>query len=292
MQHNLPKVRGTYKFNVPLKNMSAFKTGGLCDVFFIPQDKNDLIFFLKNKPHDLKIICLGNMSNVLIPDSGIRGCVVYLKNTFDNFEFKENISHVEAGVSLSKYIRVCVDNGISCLEKLYCIPGTIGGALKMNAGIPEFEIADVLESITITDYFGNVKILHKKDLNMTYRNGNIPENSIILSCTLKINIENKTLLNEYINNIKKKRTISQPIGKATCGSTFKNPSGKKAWELIKQSGCDELSVGGAKISDLHCNFIINENNASSKNIIDLINLVKLKVLNETGILLEEEILIL
>lgn len=288
-------IRGTYKFNVSLKEMSFFKVGGICDVFFIPKDIDDLSYFLQNKPDNLKILCLGNMSNVLINDDGFRGCIVYLRDTFNNIFF-DNIKNnvfVESGVSLQGFIKKCADQGISCLEKLMCIPGTIGGALKMNAGIPNCEISDFLESITLINiHNGIIENIQKKDLKMEYRNSNISDDYIITSCILKTQVSSKEILHQEISDLTKKRISTQPIGQATCGSTFKNPKGFKAWELIKNAGCVGFQVGDAKISDLHCNFIVNQGNANASDILSLINIVKQKVFENSGILLEEEIKII
>ncbi len=289
MQHELPEVSGIYKFNFSLKDISFFKVGGNCDILFLPKDKSDLMNFLKRKPRNLPIAILGNISNTLISDEGFRGCIIKLDN-FNNIEFHEDYLKVESGLKLIDLIKTCVNKNLSCCEDLYCIPGSIGGTVFMNAGIPGFEIANVLISIEILDFNGNKKIIEKQDLKMEYRNGNIPKNYIITAVNLKTKTRKSEELIEKITDIRKKRMKSQPIGKATCGSTFKNPKGMKAWELIKSANCDILSAGGAKVSDIHCNFLINSGNATAKDFIDLIELIKTKVFEKTSVMLEEEII--
>ncbi|MDR3030918.1 MAG: UDP-N-acetylmuramate dehydrogenase [Holosporales bacterium] len=286
-----PSVLGELVANFNLKNLSFFKVGGSCDLFFSPYDQDDLSNFLKNS--DFKITCLGNLSNALISDSGIRGCVINLVKYFNKIEFFEGFVKVGAGVLLPKFINECVKSGLSCLEKLYCVPGTIGGAVYMNAGIPEFDISKVLISFDCIDKNdGEVIILNKDNLNMEYRSGNIPQNLIITSVKLRTFYENVEKLKEIIGKISEKRAKSQPLGKLTCGSAFKNPLGFKAWQLIKESDCDKLAVGDAIVSDMHCNFLINSGNAMASDFYKLIQIIKEKVLKKTGILLEEEIIIM
>lgn len=289
MQHSeLPDIRGEYRFSFALNSLSFFKVGGDCDVMFIPADIDDLLQFLIKKPNELEVTVLGNMSNVLISDYGIRGCVICLNN-LDKIDFCSNYVEVQAGTLLSKFISRCAQNKVSCCEKLCGIPGTIGGAIFMNAGIPGFEISDVLISVSGVNFNGDKKTFTKDELNMTYRNGNIPKDCIVTSVKLKTFPKDTTQILAEIKESLAKRLKSQPIGQATCGSTFKNPSGSKAWELIKQAGCDKLSVGGAKVSEKHCNFLINSGKARASDFVKLIDTIKEKVFEETGYELQEEI---
>lgn len=290
MQHRLPDIRGEYKFDFSLKELSFFKVGGNCDIFFVPKDENDLSDFLMNIPKELPIICLGNISNTLILDGGIEGCVINLIGSLNKIEFFEGCVKVGAGVILAKFIKECTKNDVSSCENLFCIPGTIGGAIIMNAGIPNFEISDVLISIDCVDMHGNKCTFKKDELNMSYRNGNIPKDLIITSATFKTSYKPEAELNAVIKEILSKRIKSQPIGKATCGSTFKNPEGLKAWQLIKDSGCGTLNVGDAIVSDVHCNFLINNGNAKASDFRKLIDTIKEKVFDKTGVLLQEEII--
>ena len=287
-QHTWPSVKGTYKFDFNLRDISFFKVGGKCDVYFQPTDALDLQNFLTQIPNDIDITVLGNVSNVLILDNGIRGCVINLAN-FNKIMFEKDFVVVDAGVQLSSFIKHCIDHNLSCCEKLFCIPGTIGGAISMNAGIPSFEIGDALISVDCIKFNGERITFKRKDLNMTYRDGNIGKDLIVVSATFNVSTKEKIKLQQEVNDIIKKRRASQPIGAYTCGSTFKNPPGEKAWELIQLAECKNLNVGDAFVSDIHSNFLINKGNATSSDFLKLINIIKQKVLQHTGILLEEEI---
>jgi UDP-N-acetylmuramate dehydrogenase len=276
--------------NVSLKELSSLKVGGICDVLFCPEDEESLIYFLKNRPNDMKVTILGNMSNVIISDEGVQGCVIRLGKMRNDIEFHDDYIKVNAGFQLSTLIGQCVRRGISCCEKLSCIPGTIGGAVFMNAGTSEFEIKDVLISVDVVDFEGNKWTISNKKLKMSYRNGNIPKDVIIISVNLKISHKDAEKIISSIREIRKRRLNSQPIGGATCGSTFKNPDKMKAWQLIKEAGCAQFSVGDAVISDLHCNFLINSGKAKASDFIELITLIRIKVFERTGIMLEEEII--
>jgi UDP-N-acetylmuramate dehydrogenase len=286
---HLPNIRGDYRFNVQLRDLSFVKTGGLCDVLFYPKDEEDLIDFLRNKPSNLRALCLGNMSNTLVPDGGIRGCVISLSKFMTNISLQEESANVQAGTCLNALIIACVSQGLSCCEKLYCIPGTMGGAIVTNAGVPDFEISDVLVEVNVVDHQGQRFSLKKTALNMEYRNGNVPKHFIITSAVLKTSPCNKDKLGSAINEMLEKRRRTQPVGQPTLGCTFKNPSGYKAWELIMNAGCDGMSIGDARISDIHMNFFVNSGEASSSDFIRLIQLVKDKVFQSSGIMLEEEI---
>lgn len=274
-----------------LKTVSFFGVGGPCRFLFSPFDEACLSEFLKS--FDLPTICFGNFSNVLISDEGLDLAVIDLKKHLNKIVFKEDSVEVGAGVSLPRFINECISKGLSCLEQLSCIPGTIGGAVSMNAGIPEFEISKALISVTCVEKIsGKIVILEKGSLNMKYRNGNINDNLIIVSAKFKTQNQNPKILKDISMALFEKRKKTQPIGKRTCGSTFKNPEGFRAWKLIKESGCDKLSVGDAKVSEMHCNFLINSGNAKASDFFKLIQEIKDRVLKRTGILLEEEIKIL
>jgi UDP-N-acetylmuramate dehydrogenase len=286
-----PKVRGEYVLNHKMKDISFVGTGGNCDVLFYPKDEEDLAYFFRNKPHDLPILCLGNLSNTLVSDKGFCGCVIILSKFMRCIEFGENYVYSEAGAMLNTLITKCVENGMSCCERLFCIPGTVGGAIAMNAGIPDFEISDVLIGINCISNEGQKVSLKRSEIDMQYRNGNIPKNLIITSATFRTS-KKTTLhnLRSMLDELAKKRMASQPIGQRTLGSTFKNPPGYKAWQLIMEAGCSNLKVGHAAVCDFHSNFLINTGNATSADFIELIRLIKKNVLAKSGILLEEEII--
>ena len=279
-------IRGKCYRNFDLSKLSFFKVGGPCDLFFVPEDIEDLQNFIAH--NSLPITVLGNMSNVLILDGGIRGCVISLSKLNRIKKYYSDTVEVECGVNLSKFIKEAATQGISCCERLYTIPGTVGGALAMNAGVPEFEISDALKSFTYINDFEELIVVD--DINMSYRNGNLP--GIAVSCILECHKDNSQEILQRLKHIFVDRLKKQPITVATCGSTFKNPDGYKAWQLIKDSGCSELKIGGAGVSPLHCNFIVNNGNATASDILELINLIKDRVLQYSGILLKEEIKII
>ena len=285
VRKDLPQIRGQYKFNFNLGKTAYFRTGGHANIVFIPSDIDDLRNFIINKPADLKTLVLGNLSNVLVLESGLRECVIFLKN-LNKIEVCENNIFAEAGALLCNVIKTAATKNIACCENLYMIPGTVGGALAMNAGVPEFEICDALTELTYINDRG--ELITTSNFNMKYRDGNL--NGIAVSCVLRgrpdINISAE------LAKIFQKRIKTQPITAATCGCTFKNPKGQKAWQLISSAGCLELKVGGAHLSPLHCNFIINDGTATPSDILALIDLVKARVFDATGVILEEEVKIL
>ena len=287
---DLPDIQGQYYFDFNLGEISYIKVGGRCDVLYIPENINDLIYFIQHKPSNLPITILGNLSNTLVLDKGIRGCVVSLRK-LNNIEIYDNYVKVECGINLSNLIIVLSNKCISCCEQLYTIPGTIGGALAMNAGIPGFEIKDVLKSIDLVNSTTG-ELITITGIDMQYRNGNLPKVYIATSCILKTTKKEQDELMQTLRNTLNKRLRTQPIHSATLGSTFKNPAGFKAWELIKESGCHTLKVGGASLSNIHCNFIVNNGTATTNDIIHLINLVQKTVFQRTEILLELEIRII
>ena len=286
----LPKVNGQYFYNFDISKISFMRVGGMCDVLYVPQDVNDLIHFIKSKDKDIPVTIVGNLSNTIVTDKGLRGCCISLKN-INNIKLLDNNIEVECGITINNFVKFCIKHNISCCEKLCVVPGTIGGALIMNAGIPSFEIKDIVESMTLLSTIDG-SISQINDIKMTYRNGNISKDYIAVSCKLKIQYKDSNTIQSEVSNIIKKRLETQPINKNTCGSTFKNPPGYKAWQLIKEAGCCGLRIGGAIVSDKHCNFIINEGNATASDVINLINLIRNTVFNNTGVLLEKEVQII
>lgn len=282
-------VRGFLQENVRLDKKSRFGVGGVADVLFIPEDMDDLVLFLRNIPADEKVTILGAMSNVLIRDGGIRGIVIILGAWFGKVFVEDDILEVGAGVQCSKLSTVAMDHELGGFEFLMGLPGTIGGAIKMNAGCYGSVISDVLlecEGVTST---GQVKWMKCRDLQFGYRSSNIPDSVIITRAWFRGRSGVNYSIPKKVNEIVAQRKQSQPVEKKSCGSSFKNPVGKKAWELIDASGCRGMTVGGAAVSDKHCNFLINENNATAEDIEKLGEGIIQKVLESTGIKLEWEI---
>ena len=292
MIHNLPKIRGSYRQNFQLSNVTWFRVGGKADILFKPSDADDLAFFLQEKPADLDYMVLGVGSNLLVRDGGIRGVVIRLGKGFTDITHNNGILEVGAGaldVNVSKY---CLDNSLAGLEFLSGIPGVIGAALAMNAGAYHQEISDHLIKLEALDEHGNLITINKEDCGFKYRSNSLSDKLIFTKAYLKIQPGNKSVIQEKIQNIQHEREASQPIRSKTGGSSFKNPPNSKAWELIDQAGCRGLHVGGAMMSDKHCNFLINTGEATALDIEQLGEKVRQSVFKNSGIMLEWEIKII
>ena len=277
-----------------LSKYSWFNLGGPADIFFRPENKDQLIKFLNViKKNNYKIHILGAGSNTLIRDSGVKGVVIKLGSKFSNIELLEEDT-IEVGASTldRKISDFAKNNDISGMEFLSCIPGSIGGAIIMNSGCYGSDISEILSSIKIIDEQGKEKEIKNDEIKFFYRGTNIPKNYIILSAVLKGIISSKKLIEQKQEELIERKKKSQPSQIKTGGSTFKNSNDKKAWMLIKESGCDKLYIGDAKISDKHCNFFVNDGKAKTADIEQLINKVKKEVQNKTGVDLELEIKII
>lgn len=277
-----------------LSKYSWFNLGGAADVFFRPEDKKQLVNFLDEiRKINCKINILGAGSNTLIRDSGVKGPVIKLGSKFSYIKLLEK-NKIEVGAATldRKVSDFATNNSISNMEFLSCIPGSIGGAIIMNSGCYGFNISDILSSILVIDEKGREIEIKKENINFYYRGTDIPENYLILSAILAGEISSKAQIKNKQEEFIKKKKDSQPSQVKTGGSTFKNSNNKKAWELIKESGCDKFYVGDARISEKHCNFFINNGNAKTADIEKLINKVKQEVKSKTGIGLELEIKII
>ena len=269
------KFGESVKKNVNLANYSWFNLGGNAQFFFKAEEIKQLLDFLKEaKKKNLKTTILGAGSNTLFRDNGVKGAVIKLGKEFSYIKIIEkDILEVGAATLDRKLANFAKDNNIGNFEFLSCIPGSIGGAITMNSGCYDNEISKVLLSIKALDKSTLTEIeIKKDDINFSYRGTDLKDDLIIISARFKGNINKKSLIekkqNEYIRNKKK----TQPSQIKTCGSTFKNiRRDKKAWMLIKEAGCNKLKVGDAIISEKHCNFFVNNGNAKSSDIEDLIN---------------------
>ncbi len=282
--------------NKKLSNYSWFNLGGPAEYLFKPQNKQQLIEFLKeNKINKLKITILGAGSNTLIRDKGVKGVVIRLGPNFSQIKTIDKCS-IEAGAATldRKISNFAKDNGIGGLEFLACIPGSIGGAVIMNSGCYGSDISKVLESVKVIDIQDCIeKEIKREDINFSYRGTDLSNKFIITSVRLKGKIESKKIIELKQDKLIEKKKLSQPSQIKTCGSTFKNYSDKKkAWQLIKDSGCENFKEGDAVISKKHCNFFVNSGKANSADIEKLINKVKKRVNEKTGINLELELKII
>jgi len=290
------KFKNNFFNNIQLSSYSWFNLGGPAEYFFKPNNKNELINFLKeNKKNKLRITILGAGSNVLIRDNGIKGVVIKLGSGFAKIKHLEkNIIEAGAAALDRKISNFAKENKIGNLEFLSCIPGSIGGGVVMNSGCYDTEISKVLVSINVIDIEEcKEKEIIREDINFFYRGNNLPSKYIITSVKLRGKNEKEEIIEKKQNELIKKKKISQPSQIKTCGSTFKNFSNeKKAWELIKKAGCTDFKEGDASISKKHCNFFVNNGSAKSSDIEKLINRVKTTIYKKIGINLELEIKII
>ena len=289
----IKKFEDNFSHNANLSNYSWFNLGGKAEYFFKAKDKKQLIEFLREaKKKKLQITIIGAGSNTLFRDNGVKGAVIKLGNKFSYTKLiNKNILDVGAATLDRKVANYAKENNLGNLEFLSCIPGSIGGAIIMNSGCYKNDISKVLLSIQAID-IKNLSVIEikKEDIKFSYRGTNLPNDLIIISAKLKgYKGEKQKIEKKQLDFIKKKKS-SQPSQIKTCGSTFKNISNnKKAWKLIKEAGCKDYREGDAAISQKHCNFFVNNGNAKSKDIENLINKVKKKVQEKTGVDLELEI---
>ncbi|MBT4769250.1 MAG: UDP-N-acetylmuramate dehydrogenase [Rhodospirillaceae bacterium] len=285
----LPASRGRMIENAPMGPSTWFRTGGVAEIMFRPADLDDLLQLLKAKPADVPVTVIGVGSNLLIRDGGIPGIVIRLGKAFASIEITgEEISVGSAALDHS-VAQACLEHGVSGLEFLIGIPGTIGGALRMNAGAYGREMKDVTTSIKAVDVNGDVHKLTNAEIGFGYRKSDIPENWIFLSSRLKGAPGEQSEIEQRMNEIRTNREAAQPLRTRTGGSTFANPPGIKAWELIEKAGCRGLCKGGAMVSEKHCNFLINTGDASAGDIEALGEEVRDRVRETSGVELEWEI---
>ena len=290
------KFNNNISNDTKLSNYSWFNLGGPADYFFKPENMNQLIEFLQdNKKNKLKITILGAGSNTLIRDKGVRGVVIKLGSNFSkvNLISKDTI---EAGAATldRKISNFAKDNNIGNLEFLSCIPGSIGGAVIMNSGCYGNDISKVLISIKVIDLVScQLKEIKRDEIEFYYRGSNLSDKFLITSVMLKGKIDIKESIEKNQKILIEKKKASQPSQVKSCGSTFKNINEeKKAWKIIKETGCDKYTEGDASISKHHCNFFVNNGKANSTDIEKLIDKVKQTVSDKTGINLELEIKII
>ena len=289
--YRLPDVKGSYKKHVVMAPYTWFRVGGATTVFR-PQDHEDLSQFLLQNSEEVPVTIIGAASNILIRDGGIPGVVIKLGKNFASITFESNCVRIGAALPNGIAARLALKEGYSGLEFLSGIPGTIGGGLRMNAGAHGKEIKDILIEAEVIDSTGNFKVLSLEEMEMSYRHCGVPKDYIFLSGLFKTNEDEPSDIQKRLEEIEARRLESQPITERTGGSTFKNPKGYKAWELIEAAGCRGVSIGGAMVSEKHCNFLVNTGNANANDLENLGNLVQKKVQDSTGIELEWEIKLL
>ena len=287
------QIKGKLVFNYDLKKTNWFNIGGKAKVYFKPESLNELISFLKEFGKTEKFFILGAGSNILINDGIFNGVVIKLGKNFSNISLLPNQTIVAgSAVSDKKLSEFALENDISGLEFLSCIPGTIGGGLRMNSGCFKKEFKDILVSVQAIDRMGKVLTIPSSKIKFSYRGNDLDKNLIFLSASFKGEFKQKIKIQEYMKIIKNKKDDTQPTKIKTGGSTFKNPikqTNQKAWELIKKSVPLDTKFGDAEISKKHCNFFVNNNNATFEDMKRLIEFVKENVKSKTGIIIETEI---
>ena len=286
----LPKVRGVYRENEPLSRHTWFAVGGPAEVMFFPEDEADLSAFLAACPADVPVFVLGGGSNLLVRDGGIDGVTVKLEApAFKQYRIDNDTITCGCGLRNVELQKIMINHGVGGLAFLSTIPGCIGGSVKTNAGCYGKETADVLLSATVIDRQGTLKKINVDDLHLSYRHSDFPTDWIMTAMTFKIYPEPAQRVLDEINDYKNRRLKTQPHHVKTAGSTFKNPAGYKAWELIKQAGCAGLAVGGAQVSEMHCNFLVNAGGASARDIETLGEEIVRRVRENSGVTLEWEV---
>ena len=284
------------KLDYDLKKKNWFNIGGKTKVFFKANELKDLVEFLKTLNDREKIQIIGAGSNLLISDETYDGVIIKLGKNFNRLSILNSNMIISGAAVLDKKLSdYAANNGLSGLEFLSCIPGTIGGAIKMNAGCFNKEIKDILLSIQALDKTGNILTIPVEKINFEYRKNNLPEDLIFLSASFRGLPKDKDEIKKTIIKLKNQKDKNQPTNIKTSGSTFKNPinkTSKKVWELIRESVPADISFGDACISDKHSNFFVNKGNATFKDMKKLINFVEKSVFKKTGINIEKEIKIL
>jgi UDP-N-acetylmuramate dehydrogenase len=286
----LPPVRGRVRADLSLAPLTWFRVGGPAEILFRPADIEDLATFLAACPPDVPVTVLGVASNLLIRDGGIRGVVVRLGGEFARVGTQGEKLDAGAGALCLTVAEEACAAGIAGLEFLSGIPGTIGGAVKMNAGAYGREIVDVIESAVIVTHDGHVTTLPRDALGLTYRHSALPEGAMVVEATLRGAPDTPDAIAGRMREVQARRAETQPIKSRTGGSTFANPPGQKAWQLIDQAGCRGLVLGGAQVSEQHCNFLINTGTASAADIEALGEEVRRRVRETSGIELRWEIM--
>lgn len=285
----LPAVRGKLSANAPLKDQTWFRVGGPAEVLFKPEDITDLAIFLNGCPDDIPVTVIGVASNLLVRDGGIEGVVIKLGPAFATISVEiDKLTAGAAALDLN-IARVAKDSGLSGLEFMCGIPGTLGGALRMNAGAHGGELNDIVTAIVALDRHGNKHFVTPEEMGFAYRHSAAPAQWIFVQATLRGQPGDRNAIEARMKEIQEKRGQSQPIREKTGGSTFANPDGHKAWELIDKAGCRGLRLGGAMISEHHCNFLINTGDATAADLENLGEEVRARVLVTSGIDLRWEI---
>ncbi len=286
----LPKLRGRLEPNRPLADLTWFRVGGPAEILFAPEDEEDLQTFLQGTPPEIPVYVIGVGSNLLVRDGGVPGVVIRLGRGFMDVEVEpEHRVHAGTAALDVRVARVAADHGIDALTFLRGIPGTIGGALRMNGGAYGGETKDVLIEARALTRKGELKVLSNADMKYTYRHCGAPEDLIFTSARFQGRAGNREEIIAAMDKITASREATQPIKSKTGGSTFKNPPNNKSWQLIDKAGLRGFNIGPAKVSEQHCNFLINEGGATAAQIEELGETIRRRVKETSGVELDWEI---
>ena len=286
----LPAVRGRLEANAPLADLTWFRVGGPAEVLFAPADEEDIDAFLRATPLDVPVYVIGVGSNLLVRDGGVPGVVIRMGRAFMDVALEgENLVRAGTAALDVRVARFAAENSIDALTFLRGIPGTIGGALRMNGGAYGGETKDVLVEAQGFNRKGELKVLSNAEMKYTYRHCGAPEDMIFTSALFQGRPGNKDEILAAMDKITASREATQPIKSKTGGSTFKNPPHNKSWQLIDKAGMRGFAIGPAKVSEQHCNFLINEGGATAAQIEQLGETIRARVKETSGIELEWEI---
>jgi UDP-N-acetylmuramate dehydrogenase len=285
----LPDLRGRLLPNEPLAPLTWFRVGGPAQALFMPEDEDDLAYALAGIPADVPVTVVGLGSNLIVRDGGVPGVVVRLGRGFNDVVVEGTQVHAGAAVPDVKVARAAQDASLAGLAFYRGIPGAIGGALRMNGGAYGRETKDAVVSVRAVDRKGHVHVLANADMHYTYRHSGAPDDLIFTRATFQGTPGDRDAIAAEMEKITESREATQPIKSRTGGSTFKNPPGGKAWQLIDAAGCRGLIVGAAQVSELHCNFLINLGGATAADIETLGETVRRRVRETSGVELEWEI---
>jgi len=288
LEHIRTLCSGNISISEPLARMTSFRIGGSVDIYIEPETTEELAALMRYlHDADARVIVLGNGSNVLVSDEGFRGVAISIEKGFSDIALEKDIVHAGAGIRLSLFVDFCISHGLAGTEMLAGIPGTLGGALIMNAGAYGGEISDYLIDVTVLRDCEPI-VLPRERCAFSYRDSDL-KRDIVLSARFAFPAGEATALRAERKELLLKRKRAQPISRPNAGSIFKNPPGRFAAKLIDECGLKGYTIGGASVSDVHANFIVNDGNASAKDVVALINHLRRVVYERTGVILETEI---
>jgi UDP-N-acetylmuramate dehydrogenase len=294
-------LRGEVKLQEPMSGHTSYRIGGIADALVAPVDRQDLIMLLQEiRDQRLPFVVLGGGTNLLVRDGGFRGVVISLKRMtaieisreYRSLGGSFSVIHVEAGALLARLLSFSEKRGLTGLEFATGIPGTVGGAVCMNAGTTQGEMGDIIETVTLVSPSGEQILRHREEMGFGYRTANVPADHVVLDAKVILRHGDAGKIKARVKQIMAQRKERQPWGLPNAGSVFKNPLDESAGRLIESAGLKGLTVGGAQVSEKHANFIVNLGNATAADVLQLMELIKEKVLDMHRIRLEPEIKII